>query len=89
MIQNFTKNAYLLFHVLDSYVFIFAHFFACSVLLPLSDSYLAFTLCRLAVALLLPANLALIPAEILRSGPGAAHPDNAASMWTGCRSFAR
>ena len=52
-----------------------------SVLLPLSDSYLAFTACRLAVALLLPANLALVPAEILKSGPGGAHPDNAASMW--------
>ena len=29
---------------------------------------LAFTLCRLAVALLLPANLSLVPAEILKSG---------------------
>ena len=56
-----------------------------SILLPLSGTYLSFTLCRLAVALLVPANFVLVPAELLKSGPtgggGAGHADNACSMW--------
>ena len=54
---------------------------AMCILLPLSGTYLSFTLCRLSIALLVPANFVLVPAELVKSGPGAAHADNACSMY--------